>query len=672
MATAPSIPYHVLQSHPENTSSDYPSTPTISPFTLGQSMQKKSRISIAKAFMLVSVSFMVLALVHVSYSTNYTHPPQKSSTTNTNTNTNTLQQGPSPPSTVPGIEQKAPSHVLLPESKYPTETNGKPNPQDKNDDDNSNNNNNTKGSSNKPNAVITDSELTTTIRYVNGTLTKIFKPAFFQNAVAAKKEMGSFMQTLAKRTWWERIPAVKSEEEITFGSNDEADHEIGDIISNDGHREVEEGEEEEEDDDRDQRVSVSKVPGRFFTYLPMGGGNNQFTSLQKAALLAKDLKRTLILPPISPNTHIASWAGPRYSTFYDLDTFTVNSGIHILEWHDVKQTPETVPADFNHHWLEFSEDFPCIPNGGIGIKDHNLFDRFRQQFLLNFKATLLPEDKTGGTSTDFKYARDVLLKDSVAQVRPTEKYKTTDAEENSVDPQMWKCLSSPYFLTGADTADRTWSEVGTYLRFNDRTEAMADDILDVLLGPIEGKIIDEKDKTKPFRPHPQFIIVHLRRGDIVSKCPPGVDEKDCIVQIEAIAEKVDEIEKERRIAALEKHKNDKKDEATFQHKRLPVLVTTNEERAEELEKLYRLGWILLDHGDDEEKKKDGDKQGQVKSSSKSKKLGTISRFGPWYPPMLDAVLLTRGDYLIGMRKSRMSILATQRGSAWYGHKTMLM
>jgi len=44
--------------------------------------------------------------------------------------------------------------------------------------------------------------------------------------------------------------------------------------------------------------------GRYFTYLPMGGGNNQLLALQKAALLAKDLNRTLILPPISPNMHV--------------------------------------------------------------------------------------------------------------------------------------------------------------------------------------------------------------------------------------------------------------------------------------------------------------------------------------------------------------------------------
>ncbi|KAG0377371.1 hypothetical protein BGX24_006230, partial [Mortierella sp. AD032] len=148
--------------------------------------------------------------------------------------------------------------------------------------------------------------------------------------------------------------------------------------------------------------------------------------------------------------------------------------------------------------------------------------------------------------------------------------------------------------------------------------------------------------------------------------------KDCIVQIEAIADKIDEIEKARRKVALESLKKTMKDDdpasdgRNYVHKLLPVLVTTNEQRREELDKIDRLGWILLDHGNVEE-----DEKGQVKPSM-TKKLGTESKFGPWYPSMLDAVLLTRGDYLIGMQNSRMSILASQRGVAWHGHKTMLM
>ncbi|KAF9573603.1 hypothetical protein EC968_008360 [Mortierella alpina] len=628
MATGPSTPYHVLHSLPENKRNGSISSSSNSTLPLyhSTSMHKRGRVSIARAILLVSASLIFFTLLHISYTTS--HSPFSA--------------------TEPDSQQNAPKS-----SKSADIDNPPP-----------------KDESNRPGTIILDSELTSTMRYDDGTQAKFFKAAFFKDSVAAKANMGSFMHTLATKSWWARSPSVASERVNNYSDLNKEDN----SQLNDDQGVKEEKEDDEEDNDRDSRNIEVGTSGRYFTYLPMGGGNNQFISLQKAALLAKDLNRTLILPSISPNSHIKSWAGPRYSMFYDIDSFTAKSGIPVIEWHDLKQTPETVPDNFAHHWIDFSEDFPCIPNGGIGTgtQEHTLYDHFRPQFLLNYSAIILPEDKTHGKATDYKYARDFLLRDSPSAVP-----KTTTAEPGA-DPHMWKCLSNPYALVGPNVGERAWFEVGVHLRFNDKTEAMVDDILDVLLGPVENTkefpatttttttTTTSLAKTKPFRPHPEFIVIHLRRGDIVSKCPVGMAEKDCIVQIEEIAEKVDEIEKTRRMAALATHKTNHQDESSFQHKRLPVLVATNEKQAEELEKLHRLGWILLDHGDEET-----DEQGKVKPST-TKKLGTMSRLGPWFPPMLDAVLLTRGNYLIGMHNSRMSILAAQRGKAWHGHTTMLM
>lgn len=124
-----------------------------------------------------------------------------------------------------------------------------------------------------------ETQLATTVRYKNGTFSKTFKPEFYQNSKAARKEMGSFLETLATRSW--------------LGQNT---------------RPSEDASEEEQDDRRDAVMQQQT----FLSYLPMGGGNNQFSSLQKAALLAKDLKRTLIIPPISPSSHIKV----RHSSFF--------------------------------------------------------------------------------------------------------------------------------------------------------------------------------------------------------------------------------------------------------------------------------------------------------------------------------------------------------------------
>ncbi|KAF9941531.1 hypothetical protein BGZ67_004811 [Mortierella alpina] len=544
-------------------------------------MKQSSHISLARVILVVCITFMIMGLAHIHYTNTYRQGRARDSDKDSDPY---VSHGSYPVTAIPSVPAPV-STQSTNESVDPSESN--------------------------PTGILIDSmtetQLATTIRYKNGSFSKTFKPELYQDPKAARKELGSFLETLATRSW--------------LGQNASPSDDAS---------------EEEQDDRRDAMVQQQT----FFSYLPMGGGNNQFTSLQKAALLAKDLKRTLIIPPISPSSHIKVWAGPRYSEFYDLDQFTASSGIPVLEWHDIKQTPNDPPAALQRHWAEFSEDLPCTPNGAIGVNDKNLYDHFRPQFLFNFKATFPVKDTTAGQSTEYAYARDVLLRDT---------------KSDNGKPDLWKCLSCPYFLGSSDISDRSWNEVGLHMRFNAKIDAMADDILDMLL--------PKTDKMDPNRRHPEFIIIHLRRGDIVSKCAPGQAEKDCIVQIEQIAEKVDEIEKKRRIKALAEI-NDKNSDVALG--RLPVLVTTNEKRKEELDKLEKLGWIMLDHGDAEK-----DELGVVKPSA-NKKLGTMSSLGPFYPPMLDAVLLTRGDYFIGMKKSRMSQLAAQRGANWHNHTTMLM
>ncbi|KAG0340617.1 hypothetical protein BG000_011576 [Podila horticola] len=498
----------------------------------------KTRVAIGKAILLVGISFTALALVHLNLSIHR------------------RELGPAE------FEEQKQLYQNLQDQHQHT---------------------------NVPFTITAETELTRTVQYPNGVHHKIFKDQFFKHPEAAKREMGSFLDRLATRSWWNVVP-----------------------IENSGSQNSEEEVEEEDDNEvEDHQTFMAKAPGRYFTYLPLGGGNNQFTALQKAALLAKDLGRTLLLPPISPNQHVKTWAGPAYSEFFNLDKFMRLSGIYVLEWAAIKQTPvDDPPKSLTRHWEDFSEELVCIPNGGIGLSNQSLFDKFRPQFLLKYRPHIPTEDTTGGKSTDYNYAKEVLLKDVASGA------SVTKTEKGQPSPELLKCLSCPYFLGGPELGKRQWDEVGVHLRFSDRTEALVDDILDTLLGPPTTTGVGSP--VSKVRRHPEFIIVHLRRGDIVNKCPPGVDEKDCVVQIETIAEQVDEIEKKRRSKALDGG-NDTNNKETIP-KSLPVLVTTNEERVEELDKIEKLGWILLDHG-----KKDENEDREGRPSSKNmRKLGTFA------------------------------------------------
>ncbi|KAG0096571.1 hypothetical protein BGZ93_004332 [Podila epicladia] len=585
----------------------------------------KTRVAIGKAILLVSVSFAALTLVHLNLSIHRRQlgptelEEQKQLYQNLQKQQHDQQQQQEhrypPPPSKPHSGQNdtapiAPEPFTAPDTSVPF-------------------------------TIISETELTRTVQYPNGVQHKIFKDQFYKNPEAAKREMGSFFDTLATRSWWNIVP------------NDS---------------ESQSSEDDDEDEEEDHQTLLAKAPGRYFTYLPLGGGNNQFIALQKAALLAKDMGRTLLLPPISPNQHVKTWAGPAYSEFFDLDTFMRLSGIYVIDWAAIKQTPvDDPPSSLTRHWEDFSEELVCIPNGGIGIGNQSLYDKFRPQFLLKYRPYIPAEDTTKGKSTDYHFAKDVLLKDVASASDASAGMNTKNGQPS---PDLLKCLSCPYFLGGPELGKREWDEVGVHLRFNDRTEALVDDILDILLRPstiitTPTSIAGKGSPMSKVRRHPEFIVVHLRRGDIANKCPAGVVEKDCVVQIETIAEQVDKIEDKRRTKALDGGNDANKDVL----KRLPVLVTTNEKRKTELNKIEKLGWILLDHGSEEDE--DKDKEGEHFNKN-TRKLGTLTKYGPWYPPMLDAVLLTRGRYMIGMTNSRMSVLASQRGQAWYGHEAMLL
>ncbi|KAI8605422.1 hypothetical protein EDD21DRAFT_144649 [Dissophora ornata] len=229
-----------------STSSDTSNAPS------STSTMKKSHLALARIVLVICISSVLMVLVHIHYTKVY-RQARGETVTHDGSNINNDND----PFFSDNTQTKQPEHEFLPpyepyspavpETKPETEAPAPP-PME-------------------PKFTVTETQLTTTTRYSNGTMKKVFKPEFYTDAKAAQKEMGSFLDTLAKRAWWTHNPDSIEGETTT----------------------IEHG---------------TPPTDVFFAYLPMGGGNNQFTSLQKAALLAKDLKRTLLIPPISPNSHI--------------------------------------------------------------------------------------------------------------------------------------------------------------------------------------------------------------------------------------------------------------------------------------------------------------------------------------------------------------------------------
>lgn len=130
-----------------------------------------------------------------------------------------------------------------------------------------------------------------------------------------------------------------------------------------------------------------------------------------------------------------------------------------------------------------------------------------------------------------------------------------------------------------------------------------------------------------------YIAVHLRRGDIGSKCQER-DMATCVISFERYAQAVD---RARVIVAT-----------TGVTSRVPVIITTDSESEDDFRQIRELGWHRLDH----------------------EKYKTNETWGAFAPAMVDAVILAQADVLIGSGKSTMTRIAAARQRTWYQHETL--
>ncbi|KAG0288802.1 hypothetical protein BGZ98_004127, partial [Dissophora globulifera] len=250
MATGPSLPYHVPKVrhdytralpayHDQHSSSDgsLESTDDPSEALLRRlNLSKHHRFSISKTVALAAVSFIMLAFLHVNYGPHHYIPRFNQSGNIASTGSTASPEDQRQQLLIPLDQPQRPSpQTPKPVYTEPPKTNN---------------------TSPMLGMIVSDNVLTTTVQQSDGEQIKLFKPAFFKDAVAAKREMGSFMQTLKSMS-----QLVRSSR-LGFNSNGH----------NDRHSDKNENEdkEKEEDDDQDRKDTASGgLSSRYFAYLPM-------------------------------------------------------------------------------------------------------------------------------------------------------------------------------------------------------------------------------------------------------------------------------------------------------------------------------------------------------------------------------------------------------------------
>ncbi|KAF9933847.1 hypothetical protein FBU30_004243 [Linnemannia zychae] len=423
---------------------------------------------------------------------------------------------------------------------------------------------------------------------------------------------------------------------------------------------------------------------QYLSYLPFGGLTNQFMAVQSAAYIALKLNRTLILPPIISNSHDHKNTHQRWSQYMDLPRFTQLTGLPVIEWDQARpltdaqrqvgleQTLSTLLTDIRGNnnretpeWAQLAENFTTQIVYGYGGPDVNInlsARNFWFHFLIRPIFVYPPPPPPGAPVYDrTKYVKDnnrpndlVLLEDLL------ERYKNYD-DRSPEDRALGKkpnmlFLSNSFKIKAVARHGLFWREIGKSLHFAPKVMEFVTQIinqevhLDSNIEVLPNNDPEEAENTPEERQNPNsengttiiqapktripHIAVHLRRGDIGSKCVGHTAIENCLIPLDRY---VDAVERAREYAASKL--------GLVSH--LPVVVTTDSTSEDDYAKIKQLGWHRMDHT----------------------KYRTTEIWGSFGPAMVDAAILAHADVLIGSSASTMSQIAGQRQLNWYGHES---
>ncbi|KAF9178888.1 hypothetical protein BGZ51_007382 [Haplosporangium sp. Z 767] len=425
---------------------------------------------------------------------------------------------------------------------------------------------------------------------------------------------------------------------------------------------------------------------KYLSYLPFAGLTNQFIGLEIAAYAAKQLNRTLILPPIISNSHDHENTHQRWSRFLDLRRFTELTGIPVLEWDTVR------PLDAHQHqagqdytqigrfqgsqdpttkrWNSVAENITCQIIYGYGAPNINVNISglsFLWHFLFRPIFVDPPPRKSENPTDDFmKYAKDTyhrnvdvfVMDDLVARYSDYD----DNAESNDGGHQIL-LLGHTFKIKNPGYTSRYWTEIGQHLHFvpqvmeyvaeklneefqdDQGAEVLPnDDPEEVLIETNSNENIDEiGDQTvntteiKAPRTRIPHIAVHLRRGDIWMKCSEA-NRISCLLPFDYYARAV-----QRARAVVVSSPS-----LSINAEHMPVIVTTDTDSEDDLRQIKEHGWHLFDH----------------------EKHETVRIWGSFGPAMIDSAILAHADVLVGSGKSTMSRVAAERQKDWYKHETI--
>ncbi|KIO17268.1 hypothetical protein M407DRAFT_33068 [Tulasnella calospora MUT 4182] len=375
-------------------------------------------------------------------------------------------------------------------------------------------------------------------------------------------------------------------------------------------------------------------PGvKYVTTWNRGGLTNEFITWINLIHLAYVSQRIPVLPPLLPDEQHLGKGGTSLdaSDIFDMPRLAKTLKLPILEWRQLKRAryyKSYIPADQEPH--DDDEVLGCWSTYPATSEDHDPSNALTPHFLhLNVQYTAAPANiSTPSDSSPFSGLAQMLSppgRVAALSVPPPTWAEEPISPAPEPDDQL-ACFDDLYAPPGGEwekDLGATWDLVGTNMRFTRRMDLLATSLL--------RRIFD----LKQFDVVPPFISVHIRRGDLDYFCGSPNRWGECLPPLSAYAERVREIQDElRRTRGQDSIYGDVAE----------VIVTSDETNLTWWAEVEEMGW----------------------KETKTLKQELQMNYGIWFPPVIDAVILSNGAGFVGTSNSTMSVIAAKRVLDWQG------
>ncbi|KAF8813882.1 hypothetical protein BYT27DRAFT_7131069 [Phlegmacium glaucopus] len=367
----------------------------------------------------------------------------------------------------------------------------------------------------------------------------------------------------------------------------------------------------------------------YITAWSNAGFTNQFMNQVNMIYLGTIANRIPIIPPFAPDHHISSSAGIiPFGDIFDLTHLRKVLRSPILEWRDVKRLPSHNPYSTSE-----IEDLGCWStrkeNATEPIRAENVVHHLgldvaytRVPLQTRFK----PSDSEEPHVVFSQLAAIIYPVNPLVSPRSLPNFAPSPLGHSLGPDDRLTCFDALYYATsGVDVYEwrfswsPVWQSIARHVKFTQPMLRLGREYL-----------------GRAFRVHesqelPQFIAVHIRRGDFSFFCSTD-GRQDCLPPLSAYKRHVNDV-----VAEIRSSRD-------LVPRALQVLVMSDEVSPQFWEEVRQEGWYHINHTTER----------------------TLERFGEWYPPLIDVVMQSYAVGFVGTEDSTFSLIGQRRVEHWNG------